>query len=104
MTKEELCRLEQAELVKLIDEGRLVSARKIGEYLLGMTRTRTTSRQLPMCVSKKRHSRICYKKDGISIIDTDGSCNEIGSRYCCLSVAQAESFILSEAEKGIKGA
>ena len=105
MTKEELCRLEQSELVKLIDEGQLAYLpAKIGDDIYWVCDEDEDDNSATPYVRKQKNgiAGFAIKKDGIRVIDTDDNIDEIGGRYCCLSVAQAESFILSEAKKALK--
>ena len=90
MTHEELCRMEQSKLIKLIDEGRLAYLPCIPGDDIYWIDTDTGE----IKIHKNGVKGVCICGDEISILDKDGGIDKYPSYpYCFLSREEAEKAL-----------
>ena len=90
MTHEELCRMEQSQLIKMIDEGRLAYLPCIpGDDIYWID---TDIGEIK--IHKNGVEGVCICGDEISILDKDGGIDKYPSYpYCFLSREEAEKAL-----------
>ena len=90
MTHEELCRMEQSKLIKLIDKGRLAYLPCIPDDDIYWIDTDTGE----IKIHKNGVKGVCICGDEISILDKDGGIVKYPSYpYCFLSREEAEKAL-----------